>query len=221
LLVRGRLALDSEDEENDSDTGGDEDGDDGEGRGGSGSGRRRFRRRVFSTAAEARLLSAIRVTLGPAPMRVLRQSPVWRDYYDRRGEPLDDEGTGGPPSRALARQPGSMGLRGRRLEDRLMASVGLPPGAWGAERAAAFAAFLRPMLEFDPERRATAEAMLRHEWLLSSEEEEDVEQWRGVTEVAEEEEEARPRPGAAAAAVAAAERRPQPRLEIEELLPLP
>jgi hypothetical protein len=216
--VRGRLAIDSDDEANDSDTGGDEDGDDGEGEGNR---RRRFRRRVFSTAAEARLLSAVRATLGPAPMRVLRQSPVWRDYYDRRGEPLDDEGTGGPPSRALARQPGSMGLRGRRLEDRLMARVGLPPGAWGAERAAAFAAFLRPMLEFDPERRATAEAMLRHEWLLSSEEEEDVEQWRGgvVTEEVggggEDDEGAR---GPGAAAVEAAARRP-PRLQIEELLP--
>lgn len=205
LLVRGRLAIDDE-EENDSDTGGDEDEGDGDGDGPNNGGRerRRWRLRVFSTAAEARLLSAVRVTLGPAPMRVLRRSPVWRDYYDGRGEPLDDEGTGGPPSRALARRPGSTGLRGRRLEDRLAASVGRPAGAgWGPERAAAFAAFLRPMLEFDPERRATAEAMLRHEWLLSSEEEEeddDGERW-----------------GRAAAAEAVWGKR-RPELQIEELV---
>jgi len=179
LLVRGRLAIDDDDgdDENDGDTGGDED----EAGGGGGDGRKRWR--VFSTAAEARLLSAIRATLGgPAPARLLRRSPVWRDYYDARGEPLDDAGTGGPPSRALARRPGSQGLRGRRLEDRLRASLG-GSAEWGPERAAAFARFLRPMLAFDPEQRATAEAMLAHEWLVSSDggddrgEEEEEEDW--------------------------------------------
>lgn len=36
---------------------------------------------------------------------------------------------------------------------------------WTVEDAAAFADFLTPMLEFDPEKRATAEDCLRHPWL--------------------------------------------------------
>jgi len=36
---------------------------------------------------------------------------------------------------------------------------------WDERDAIAFADFLTPMLEFDPEKRATAEASLRHPWL--------------------------------------------------------
>lgn len=36
---------------------------------------------------------------------------------------------------------------------------------WDERDATAFADFLIPMLEFDPERRATAEQCLRHPWL--------------------------------------------------------
>uniref|UniRef100_A0A1B6LWQ2 non-specific serine/threonine protein kinase n=1 Tax=Graphocephala atropunctata TaxID=36148 RepID=A0A1B6LWQ2_9HEMI len=36
---------------------------------------------------------------------------------------------------------------------------------WSPEEAKAFAAFLRPMLDFDPNRRATAAQCLQHEWL--------------------------------------------------------
>lgn len=157
---------DEQDEENDGDSGGDEDGEEEDD-----DGRAHWRRRVFSTAAEARLLSAVRATLGgPVPARsALRRSPVWRDYYDDRGEPWEDyEGIN--LSSAAARKPGRGGARGWRLEDRLRETVGAP-SAWGTQRAAAFAAFLRPMLATEPDARATAERMLRHEWLLSSSEE--------------------------------------------------
>lgn len=36
---------------------------------------------------------------------------------------------------------------------------------WPAEQAAAFADFLRPMLEFDPLKRATAADCLQHPWI--------------------------------------------------------
>jgi len=38
---------------------------------------------------------------------------------------------------------------------------------WDPEEATAFAAFLTPMLEFEPEKRATAEESLHHPWLYS------------------------------------------------------
>ena len=40
---------------------------------------------------------------------------------------------------------------------------------WDEEAAVAFAEFLTPMLEFDPERRATAEESLNHPWLNEDE----------------------------------------------------
>jgi len=167
-------------QENDSDSGGDADEDEdkgGEGGGGRRRQRRRWRRRVFSTAAEARLLSAVRATLGPAPLRVLRRSPVWRDYYDDTGEPLDAGGVGGGGAGGGGGRGGAGGSSRRRpasLEERVWRAVGgTGPGAWGPRRAAAFASFLRPMLEFDPDRRATAERMLRHAWLVSSSSEEE------------------------------------------------
>ena len=36
---------------------------------------------------------------------------------------------------------------------------------WTMEEAQAFADFLTPMLEFDPDKRATAEESLQHPWL--------------------------------------------------------
>lgn len=38
---------------------------------------------------------------------------------------------------------------------------------WDTDEATAFTDFLIPMLEFDPERRATAEECLLHPWLSS------------------------------------------------------
>lgn len=38
---------------------------------------------------------------------------------------------------------------------------------WDPDDATAFADFLTPMLEFDPENRATAEECLQHPWLNS------------------------------------------------------
>lgn len=38
---------------------------------------------------------------------------------------------------------------------------------WDTDEALAFTDFLTPMLEFDPEQRATAEQCLEHPWLNS------------------------------------------------------
>ena len=46
---------------------------------------------------------------------------------------------------------------------------------WPPREAKALADFLEPMLEYNPERRATAEECLRHPWLMEEEEEEDAE----------------------------------------------
>ena len=39
---------------------------------------------------------------------------------------------------------------------------------WPEEEAKAFAAFLRPMLEYDPRNRATAADCLKHQWLADA-----------------------------------------------------
>lgn len=36
---------------------------------------------------------------------------------------------------------------------------------WGVEQALEFSSFLRPMLEYDPKKRATAAECLQHQWL--------------------------------------------------------
>lgn len=39
---------------------------------------------------------------------------------------------------------------------------------WGMEQATDFASFLKPMLEYDPTKRATAAECLKHAWIQPS-----------------------------------------------------
>ncbi|KAG8286907.1 SRSF protein kinase 3-like [Homalodisca vitripennis] len=81
--------------------------------------------------------------LGEIPKRIITSGKQYRQFFNRKGE-----------LRHIT------GLKPWDLYDVLTEKY-----HWSPEEAKAFAAFLRPMLDFDPNRRATAAQCLQHEWL--------------------------------------------------------
>ncbi|KAK6174863.1 hypothetical protein SNE40_013430 [Patella caerulea] len=83
--------------------------------------------------------------LGPIPRHIALAGKYSREYFDKRGE-----------LRHITK------LKPWSLYEVLMEKY-----EWDSEDAEAFSDFLIPMLEFDPNRRATAEESLKHPWLYS------------------------------------------------------
>lgn len=81
--------------------------------------------------------------LGEIPKRIITSGKQSRQFFNRKGE-----------LRHIT------GLKPWDLYDVLTEKY-----HWAQDEAKAFAAFLRPMLDFDPNRRATAALCLEHEWL--------------------------------------------------------
>lgn len=81
--------------------------------------------------------------LGEIPKRIITSGKQSRQFFNRKGE-----------LRHIT------GLKPWDLYDVLTEKY-----HWAQDEAKAFAAFLRPMLDFDPNRRATAAICLEHEWL--------------------------------------------------------
>lgn len=81
--------------------------------------------------------------LGEIPKRIITSGKQSRQFFNRKGE-----------LRHIT------GLKPWDLYDVLTEKY-----HWAQDEAKAFAAFLRPMLDFDPNRRATAATCLEHEWL--------------------------------------------------------
>lgn len=81
--------------------------------------------------------------LGEIPKRIITSGKQSRQFFNRKGE-----------LRHIT------GLKPWDLYDVLTEKY-----HWAQDEAKAFAAFLRPMLDFDPNRRATAAVCLEHEWL--------------------------------------------------------
>lgn len=81
--------------------------------------------------------------LGEIPVHIINLGKQSRQFFNRKGE-----------LRHIS------GLKPWDLYDVLTEKY-----HWDPEEAKAFTAFLRPMLEFDPNRRATAAQCLQHEWL--------------------------------------------------------
>lgn len=81
--------------------------------------------------------------LGEIPKRIINTGKQSRQFFNRKGE-----------LRHIT------GLKPWNLYDVLTEKY-----HWNLEEAKSFAAFLRPMLDFDPNRRATAALCLKHEWL--------------------------------------------------------
>ncbi|KAH8407451.1 hypothetical protein KR222_001359 [Zaprionus bogoriensis] len=86
-------------------------------------------------------LACIIEVLGPIPNELILRSELAEEFFDQSGQ-LRNVSDLSPHS----------------LEDVLIASLGQKEGE-------ALAAFLRPMLEFDPDRRASAKSCLQHPWL--------------------------------------------------------
>lgn len=81
--------------------------------------------------------------LGEIPKRIISSGKQSRQFFNRKGE-----------LRHIT------GLKPWDLYDVLTEKY-----HWAKDEAKEFAAFLRPMLDFDPNRRATAATCLEHEWL--------------------------------------------------------
>lgn len=88
-------------------------------------------------------IAQIIALLGPIPFEIIYSGKFSRFIFNVRGE--------------LLHMPE---LKPRGLKDALFEIYG-----WKLDDATAFADFLRPMLEFDPDKRATAAHCLEHPWL--------------------------------------------------------
>lgn len=84
--------------------------------------------------------------LGPIPKKIIAAGSLSHFVFNKKGE-----------LRHIT------GLKPWGLEDVLMQKY-----EWSTSEAEEFANFLRPMLEFDPDKRATAAECLDHPWLKSS-----------------------------------------------------
>jgi len=85
--------------------------------------------------------------LGPIPRNIAMSGKYSREFFTKRGD-----------LRHITK------LKPWGLVDVLMEKY-----QWDERSAYEFAEFLLPMLEFDPERRASAEQCLRHPWLATAE----------------------------------------------------
>lgn len=81
--------------------------------------------------------------LGPIPKKIIASGQVSNNLFNKKGE--------------LRR---ITGLKPWGLEEVLIEKYD-----WSIDEARDFADFLRPMLEFDPLKRATAAECLKHPWL--------------------------------------------------------
>lgn len=88
-------------------------------------------------------LAAIIELLGPIPMNILSRSQLAQQIFDQNGNLRNVKD-----------------LNAWSLEDLLMDKYKYPPS-----EAKAMTAFLQPMLEFEPTKRATATQCLHHAWL--------------------------------------------------------